>query len=318
MFFFLRRLIFLQSVARFRFSALHPDQLFLSETRDDLAEKLTLRVPSGQSLCFFQGDTRSAVFASGKHLLTSNALGTLDRNATLTLVILQHEVTLQRSWETAYPDRQDDRATAEPLTLAGGYRVTLQNAERFCDFLISVPVPPAPSALDDWIARRVVELVREQSVSIADIREHSARLGNFLGEAIRPVVTAVGLDLVELNIAPNATGVRKSRQTIPPDFAKDSRKTAQIVNRTDAPQALSTAEAIRPAIGESTAAGAAPQTPRLYYRVHRGTQIGPIGLFELQEQIDQGLIGPRDLLWKQGMNAWRRASEFDELHWAEN
>lgn len=318
MFFFLRRLIFRQPVARLRLPAVHPDQLFLSDTRDDLAEKLKLHVPSGQSLCFFQGGRRSRVFASGKHLISGTVLGTFDRSKTLMLVILQDQVTLQRGWEIAYPDRQDDRVTTEPVTLAGGYQVMLQNAERFCDFLISLPAPPALRALDDWIAARVTEVVREQSVSSTDIREHSPRLGSFLEEAIRPLLNAAGLDLVALTIAANATDVRKSRQTMTPDFGKDARKTAQTVNRANDPQALSAAETVRPAIGENAAVGTAAQTPRLYYRVHSGTQIGPIRLFELQEQIDQGLIGPRDLLWKQGMNAWRRASEFDELYWAEN
>lgn len=315
-----RRLFFRRSLRPLALPPLHPDQLFLVEIREGLPKNALLQVPPGQSLCFFQGAARSRVFPSGAQRFSDD---TLDPDAPLTLVMLQHEVHLHRRWQTLYPTEQTDSITAENRAIAGSYRLTLENDEHFCDCLLALPAPFGLTSLDDLIADRVLDVLRQQSVPIDDIRGHSARLGSFLHEAITPVLRTAGLDLVELKIHPGETGVGTSRQTMPPDFGKYDRETAKTVKRADDPQTISAARETHPsdhdpAAQKNGARAASPQTPRLYYRVHGGRQIGPMGLFELQEQIDQGVIGPRDLLWKQGMNAWRRASEFDELRWADN
>ncbi len=304
MFFFLRHLFSRQALSPLPLPTLHPDQLFRVEISEGLPENALLQVPRGQSVCFFQDKARSAVFPPGKHSLTGHALAALDTGAALMIVILQHETNVHRNWQSLSPADGDDGVTAKSVAIAGDYRLALQDAQSFCDYLLTLPATPGVHFLDALIAERVLEILEKESIPNDDIREHPLRLGRFLDEKITPILRTVGLTLLELSIQASSTGDKKPRQVAAkaPGYGKDNGKTPQIVEAGDTPRSPSTAE----------------KMPRLYYRVEEGEQIGPMGLDELQRQIDQGVITPRDLLWKQGMNAWQRASEFTELRWAED
>jgi len=45
----------------------------------------------------------------------------------------------------------------------------------------------------------------------------------------------------------------------------------------------------------------------------QGKQIGPLTPEEVEARIDDGAVGPRTYLWRDGMDAWQRAKEIPEL-----
>ena len=52
--------------------------------------------------------------------------------------------------------------------------------------------------------------------------------------------------------------------------------------------------------------------PRWFAMLH-GKQTGPLTRAELGARTDEGALGPRTYLWKDGMNAWQRAKDLPEL-----
>ncbi len=75
--------------------------------------------------------------------------------------------------------------------------------------------------------------------------------------------------------------------------------------------------------GEDAAAAAArappppaslsPRDPPVWFAMVGGKQLGPMGRAELGLKTAQGAVGPRTYLWREGMGAWLRAKDVDEL-----
>jgi hypothetical protein len=69
-----------------------------------------------------------------------------------------------------------------------------------------------------------------------------------------------------------------------------------------------------PAVKPGAAAkAAAPAEVADWFAMLHGKQTGPVTRIELAATIDQGEIGPRTYLWKDGMDAWHRAKDLSEL-----
>lgn len=54
----------------------------------------------------------------------------------------------------------------------------------------------------------------------------------------------------------------------------------------------------------------------MWYFVRDGRPVGPVDIDSLNESFRAGSLGPTDLVWGPGMNAWERASMVTSL-WAE-
>lgn len=54
--------------------------------------------------------------------------------------------------------------------------------------------------------------------------------------------------------------------------------------------------------------------PRYIFVIVNGTQRGPLTLGEITEMIRTGEVTPETYMWKQGMPAWKRASEIDDIN----
>lgn len=50
-----------------------------------------------------------------------------------------------------------------------------------------------------------------------------------------------------------------------------------------------------------------------WYYAKNGVQLGPIGIDELKSKIASGEVGAGDMVWRDGMPDWRKASEVQEL-----
>ena len=58
---------------------------------------------------------------------------------------------------------------------------------------------------------------------------------------------------------------------------------------------------------------AEPVDAPLWFAMLHGKQTGPFTRAELGARTDEGVIGPRTYLWKDGMSAWQRAKDLPEL-----
>ena len=58
---------------------------------------------------------------------------------------------------------------------------------------------------------------------------------------------------------------------------------------------------------------AAPVDPAIWFAMLQGKQAGPLTREEVEERADEGAVGPRTYLWRDGMDAWQRAKDIPEL-----
>src|SRR5689334_16843053 len=86
-------------------------------------------------------------------------------------------------------------------------------------------------------------------------------------------------------------------------------------------------EAQERANGAAVQNGAAPATAKLHfprpaiapedvewYAMIRGKQTGPLSRDELIARANDGDVGPRTYLWRDGMDSWQRAADVPELY----
>ena len=58
---------------------------------------------------------------------------------------------------------------------------------------------------------------------------------------------------------------------------------------------------------------APPVDPAIWFAMLQGKQTGPLTREEVEEHADEGAVGPRTYLWREGMDAWQRAKDIPEL-----
>ena len=87
-------------------------------------------------------------------------------------------------------------------------------------------------------------------------------------------------------------------------------------------QALQASKSDEPTLNDAAPSAAKPPPSRpapesagapLWFAMLHGKQTGPLTRAELGARTDEGAIGPRTYLWKDGMNAWQRAKDLPEL-----
>ena len=71
--------------------------------------------------------------------------------------------------------------------------------------------------------------------------------------------------------------------------------------------------AAQPASPSQPPPAAEPDDGPLWFAMLHGKQVGPLTRAELHARTDEGAVGPRTYLWKDGMDAWQRAKDLPEL-----
>lgn len=64
---------------------------------------------------------------------------------------------------------------------------------------------------------------------------------------------------------------------------------------------------------QAPAAVAAPAEGAIWFAMLHGRQTGPLTREELQARANEGEVGPRTYLWREGMDSWQRAKDVPEL-----
>src|SRR4051812_23601622 len=59
--------------------------------------------------------------------------------------------------------------------------------------------------------------------------------------------------------------------------------------------------------------GASSMAAEMWYYTTEGKQMDPVSIRELRRLVEDGLLRPTDMVWKDGMERWIRASSVKEL-----
>ena len=68
-----------------------------------------------------------------------------------------------------------------------------------------------------------------------------------------------------------------------------------------------------PAAGAQEQAAPPPADGAIWFAMLHGKQTGPLTRAELDVRADEGEVGPRTYLWREGMDSWQRAKDVPEL-----
>ena len=190
--------------------------------------------------------------------------------------------------------------------------------------------------LRNLIVSRFAEITGESEIPILDMAANYDQLGQFLTNRINPEFAAYGLELTKLLV---------ENISLPAEVEKalDKRTSMGVVGDLRKYTEFQTAEALTKAAENEGGGGAAvamgmgfamanklgetlnspppvnqdgpPPIPpqHQYYIVVDGKRAGPYDPPELIEQIENGSMTRRTLVWRGGMRKWRKASELDEI-----
>ena len=150
--------------------------------------------------------------------------------------------------------------------------------------------------------------------------------GAVLPAAARPAVAPSPIAPPSAAAAPTAAAA--SRDALPRDGDSDTDST-RAMDSDLLEQALQASKveepperAAAPSASARPAPAAKPQTPPpavepadvpLWFAMLHGKQQGPLTRAELRARTDEGEVGPRTYLWKDGMDAWQRAKDLPDL-----
>src|SRR3954470_16353824 len=56
-----------------------------------------------------------------------------------------------------------------------------------------------------------------------------------------------------------------------------------------------------------------PADPAIWFAMLQGRQAGPLTYEEVEAHANEGVVGPRTYLWREGMDAWQRAKDIPEM-----
>ncbi len=187
--------------------------------------------------------------------------------------------------------------------------------------------------LRNLIVTRFTDLVAESKLAVLDLAANYNELGDFVKEKIQPEFEAYGLELTTLLV---------ENISLPPavEEALDKRTSMGVIGNLGAYTQFQAAQAMEKAAenpGGMAAGGigmgmgfamanqmgqamAQPQsTPpplpqqQAYHVAVGGQQAGPYDVQTLQQQARQGALTRETLVWKDGMDGWKKAGEVPDL-----
>jgi predicted Zn finger-like uncharacterized protein len=150
--------------------------------------------------------------------------------------------------------------------------------------------------------------------------------------AARPVARSPGTPAAPSSAPPRVYAPAAARPSAPPTRSVPARareserdsdtESTRAMDSDMLQQALQASKADDPSLapdGAAAAARAAGVGPArgagatAWFAMLHGKQAGPMTSAELRARIDEGAVGPRTYLWRDGMEAWQRAKDLPEL-----
>lgn len=261
-----------------------PEQQCLTVTElHKIAAGDRLLVPKDQMAFLLQKKQSSHLFIGGEHVIHKTDLQLFHHQQPLYLINFRCHTPSRNVWH--YP-RYTLPEAALTLALEGNYEFTITAPAAFCEFFRDLSYLSGMDAINDFIARAVVDILRAQKVPAEDIKKHAVGLGQFLTESLMRTLNAQGIQINALTIA--------AEETAPlPLSAEPSAHSPE----------KNAVKKNEPAPVHHASSSTLP-TRREFFRVQNGEQIGPFSMAELEAGLNNGSIDERDLIWKKGMRQW--------------
>ncbi|PIE82259.1 MAG: hypothetical protein CSA10_00955 [Cardiobacteriales bacterium] len=289
-----------------------------------LSPAIKLLVGAGQVAVVFNASERSKLYPTGEYNLNEREKAFLSKNHHAHVLYLKTSPPTSRRWAIDL-SFSDDNA----IRLTGRYTIAIDNAKVLTDHLLQANTNIATSTLDQWVHTILQEIVQSQHITVDDIHQHHQRFEQFLIDAINSIIADRGLSLRFLTVlVPKKK--EPSKLTLPerqdksyfsktkindPATTSDSNKHKQTDIALE--EKKSKTKQPVPIISTQTTPSTPPvdDSPKLFYRVKNGVQIGPISAKQLQWLIDKHEVKRRDLIWKKGTPAWQHAESFEQFDW---
>ncbi|UJF24710.1 DUF4339 domain-containing protein [Suttonella sp. R2A3] len=241
----------------------------------------TLIVPKKQCATIDQGADNAKFYPAGEHALKDLAQ---DKAKVL---FIREGAQYQGSWQLDYQDHFNER-----LALSGEGTLLISHCDQFASNCLADPEFRDQQSLQRWLSKAIEHILRNQRIPCQDIHAKNTRFAQFLRDTLAIYFRPKGLTLENLSL--DIQAVVDEREQSDHDAASEEAapaSTHMVITQKTTPE-------------------------KLFYRIFRGQQQGPLSAVEVQALIDDGTLRRHDLLWHKGLSAWSKAETFDVFDWS--
>lgn len=233
------------------------------------------------------------IYTTGEYTLKEHDVTFLGKHAKVRLLILKIAPPTTLDWSVSITLKDSQHA----LPLKGHYTLAIDNPKQLLHSFVQNNIAPTTDNIKQWIELILKEIIQSQSISSEDINQYHQRFEQFLTDAANPILFERGLILRTVHLKSSSTHEENNQQNTQISQVTPDKKTPS------------------PNVAPSPLTPPIDQAPKIYYRVDKGQQIGPLSMIEVQQLINEGQLKRHDLLWKKGSGSWQRAEQFKTFNW---